>query len=64
MLAVSAVRPVRFRGPVQRLAIGEDVRFGQLVEPVDEQLNDEHHQEDGGDLEESREVHAMPVAGP
>ena len=47
---------------MQRLAIREDIRFGQLVETVDEQLHDEHKEENGGDLEEQPQIDAVAVA--
>src|SRR5687767_12862042 len=48
---VAAVRSVRLGGVVPPLAAGKEVRFRQLMEAVNEQLNDEHRQEDRGDLE-------------
>src|SRR5688572_3472791 len=41
ILAVAAIRPVRFRGPVPPLGeIGrEDAGFGELVEAVDQELH-------------------------
>ena len=45
---------------MQRLAVGEDIGFGQLVEAVDEELHDEDEQEDGGHLEEQPEIARYP----
>ena len=56
--------PYGFGRLVQRLAVREDVGFGQLVEAVDQQLHDEDEQEDRGDLEEARRVDAIAVARP
>src|SRR5262245_59142215 len=64
ILAIPAVGSVRFASPVKRLTVREDVRFGQLVEAVNEQLNDEDQQEHRGHLEEQPEIHAMAVSGP
>ena len=64
VLPVPAVRSVRLGRPVQRFAVGKDVRFGQLVEAVDQQLDDEHEEEDRGHLEEQPEIDAMAVARP
>ena len=64
VLAVDAVGAVGLGRPVERLAVGQHVRFRELVEAVDQELDDEDEQEDRGDLEEAREVHAMAVARP
>ena len=63
-LAGLFVRSARFGHVVEELAVREDVRLGQLVESVNEQLNDEHHQEHGGDLEELREIDPVSVSRP
>src|SRR4051812_8507999 len=61
VLPIHAVRAERLRRVVPRLAVREDVRFGELVESVDHQLHDEDQQEYRGDLEEAREVDPVAV---
>src|SRR5688572_14482212 len=63
-LPIAAVRTIRLGGPVQRFAIREEVRLGQLVESVDKELHDEDRQENCSHLEEQRQVDAMAVARP
>ena len=41
MLAVPTVRAVRFGRPVKGLAVRKDVGFGQLMEAIDKELDDE-----------------------
>src|SRR4051794_5258098 len=64
VVSVNAVRTVRLGGPVQRLAVGQHMRFGELVEAVDQELHDEDEQENRGDLEKAPEIHAVSVARP
>src|SRR5204862_259375 len=47
-MAVAAIGTVGLGRPVKRLAVGKDIRFGELVKSLDRQLDDEHQQEDGG----------------
>src|SRR5262245_28454552 len=63
-LAVAAVRTIWLRGVVPPLAASEEIRFHQLVESIDEQLDDEHCQEERGHLKEERQVDAMAVSRP
>src|SRR5947208_74696 len=63
-VAVDAVRPVRLGCGMERSAVGKDIRFHQFVEAVDEKLRDEDKQENGSDLEEEAQIHAMSVARP
>jgi len=47
MPAVLSIGPVGFRRAVERLAVREDPRLGELVESVDKELGDEEEEEDG-----------------
>src|SRR3981081_3723232 len=64
VLTVDTVGTERL-GPIgPRLAVRENVGFGELVEPEDQELNDEYEQEYRGDLEKPGQVHAVAVPRP
>src|SRR6266404_7101869 len=61
--AVLALRAIRLSGHVPiRVVERQKVRFGCLVERIDDQLKREQHKEDGRYLEEQREVDELAVA--
>src|SRR5215218_1590120 len=53
---VQPIRPVRLGRDVQRFAVGKDIGFGELMEAVYQELDDEYEQEHGGDLEKQSKV--------
>ena len=64
ILTVDPVRAEGLRRIVPGLAVREDVGFGELVESVDHELNDENEEENRRHLEKAREVDAVAVPGP
>src|SRR5258708_23055780 len=65
-LAVHSLRSIRLGGEMPEFVVdawhGADL--GELMERIDEQLDSEQHEEERRDLEESLEVHPLPIARP
>src|SRR5262245_48321614 len=64
VLTVLPIWPIRFSCPVQRFTAREQIGLSELVEAVDDELQNEHEQKDGRDLEEEPKIHAVSVPRP
>src|SRR6202140_5099726 len=61
---IKTVRREFFRGGVQRVAVGQDTRFGKLVKGEDRDLRHKQEQENAGHLEESFDVYQVSEMPP